>query len=66
MKLGQYGNIVTATGKDQATNVTVTATDTSYHFGVASGPQLAAAQPNDPVLFSGPSQPGHVAFSHRR
>jgi hypothetical protein len=24
------------------------------------------AQPNDPVLFSGPSQPGHVAFSHRR
>ena len=50
VKAGQYSNTVTATGVDQATNVKVTATDTNYHFGVASGPQLAAAAPSGAPL----------------
>src|SRR5262249_46817444 len=42
---GQYGNTVTVTGVDQATNMKVSATARNFHFGVATGPQLAATLP---------------------
>jgi hypothetical protein len=50
VKIGQYSNTVTATGVDQGTNKVVSATDTNYHFGVVTGPQLAAALPAGPQV----------------
>src|SRR5262249_41998682 len=54
VKLGQYVNIVTVTGVDPSTHTTVTATDTNYHFGIASGPQLAAFLPSGPEVGTSP------------
>ena len=45
VKPGQYSNTVTVTGVDQGTNTRVSAGDTNYHYGTASGPQLAASVP---------------------
>jgi len=49
VKPGPYSNTVTAFAKDPTNGATFTATDTNYHFGVASGPQLAAFAPPKPV-----------------
>jgi hypothetical protein len=45
VKPGPYSNTVTALGKDPLSGVTVSATDTNYHYGVASGPQLVSSAP---------------------
>jgi hypothetical protein len=42
---GPYSNTVTVTGVDQGTNTQVSASDANYHYGTASGPQLAATVP---------------------
>lgn len=45
VKPGPYSNTVTVFGKDPTSGTTVNATNTNYHFGTASGPQLAAYAP---------------------
>ena len=45
VKPGPYSNTVTARGTDPVTSAPLTATNTNFHFGVASGPQLAASAP---------------------
>jgi hypothetical protein len=56
---GQYSNTVTATGVDQGTNTWVTATDTSYHFGVS--PQAQALTANDAVAPLPPTAAANTA-----
>jgi hypothetical protein len=49
VKPGPYSNTVTAFAKDPLSGTTVTDTDANYHFGVASGPQMAAFAPSQSV-----------------
>ena len=46
VKPGPYSNTVTALGKDPLTGATISATNTNYHFGVTTGPQLATSAPS--------------------
>jgi hypothetical protein len=49
VKAGPYSNIVTAFAKDPVSGAAISATDANYHFGVATGPQMAAYSPSQPV-----------------